>query len=161
TPADIWGDPAGANPLGGNVVIKGRVVIRGGGKVVIGGRDITAGPPLNVANRTSVPIYLRPGEKPANSLREISGVIPAEALVLDRLVTVDGILKAVGQTLKGKKGGEISIKAVEQHKDGDVTVRLTLANLPAEEVRPGPALPPGLVIVRDSAPQQRAKADMP
>ena len=81
--------------------------------------------------------------------------------MLDRLVTVDGIVKAVGQTLKGKKGGEISIKAVEQHKDGDVTVRLTLANLPAEEVRPGLALPPGLVIVRESAPQQRAKADMP
>jgi hypothetical protein len=162
--AGTWNDNTAGNPGMGNVVIGGggRVVIGGGGKVMIGGRRIGGGPPVNLANRNSVPVYLHMGAKAAESLREVSGNVSVEALAQERVATLDGILKAGGQKFTCKRGGEVDVKAVEQLKNGDVQVELTLVNLPVEEQRPDPPLPPNIVIARPAvARQERAKSDMP
>jgi hypothetical protein len=79
----------------------------------------------------TIPLYFKPGEKPTQSLKELSGTISARVLVPhSKAVVVDKVLEAAGKTIKGEKGGEIKI--VEVTKEADA-VRIKYELLPAKD----------------------------
>src|SRR6266545_830111 len=72
-------------------------------------------------------LRLKRGEKPSRSLKEVSGSIPVELLTpSEPLIKVDNILKAAGQTAKGKSGGSIEVKSVEKLANGEYQVKVVL-----------------------------------
>jgi hypothetical protein len=69
-----------------------------------------------------VRLRLVKGEKPARSLRELTGFVLVEVVVEDvarPLVTVDRVWKAAGKTFKGKQGTEVKVLEVKE-KEGNV-----------------------------------------
>ncbi len=74
-----------------------------------------------------VPIRLKPGEKSAKSLKEISGTISARVFGEPRpLITVADVLDSAGKTAKGQEGGSIRVIDVTKERDGRITFRLEL-----------------------------------
>jgi len=75
---------------------------------------------------TTLPIYLKAGEKPSKSLKELSGTIAARIHVpYSKPIVVEKVLDAAGKTFKGEKGGEVKILAVQKAGES-VTVRFEL-----------------------------------
>lgn len=78
------------------------------------------------AGGTTLPIYLKAGEKAAKSLKELSGTIAARIHVPhSKPIVVEKVLDAAGKTFKGEKGGEVKILTVQKAGDS-VTLRFEL-----------------------------------
>ncbi len=84
------------------------------------------------------PVYLKKGEKPTKSLKEVKGTVTAQVLTPPKpTITCDNILKAAGQTFKGADGGFIKVLEVKAgEKGGPVTVRFEL-EAPPNVIPPG------------------------
>lgn len=121
--------PQNPNPGGGN----GINIAMKNGQVFINGQP--AGGSAAPKHRT-MPVQLRLGEKPAKSLKELSGTVLVQALKdeSEMLVSVNNIIKAAGTKVKGKDEHELEIVAVEKLADGDLKIQLVLH-------RPGEANP--------------------
>src|SRR5439155_5195430 len=77
-----------------------------------------------------VNVRLKRGEKPAKTLKELSGTINAQALAqTEALASVDNILKAAGKTAKSKDGGSLQVQTIDKLDNGDIQVKLALENL--------------------------------
>ena len=113
-----------------------------------------------------VPVRLKKGEKASRSLKELTGNLTVQVLAEPEVaISADNILKAAGKTFKGKDGGTIAVKSVEE-KDGRVTVRVELVQpanvVPAQGGIFGPLNGPfnGPMIL-PLAPPQRARPALP
>jgi hypothetical protein len=90
-------------------------------------RQAAAGP-LDPFQQLTGGVRLRlvKGEKPARSLRELTGVVLIEVVTEEAarpLVTVDGVWKAAGKTFKGKQGTVVKVLEV-QEKDNVIRARV-------------------------------------
>jgi hypothetical protein len=104
------------NALPGNVVINGNVAAR---------IAFVARPPAGgAAQKTGV--RLKKGDKPSRTLKELSGSITAQVQSApEPLLTVENVLKAAGQTVKGQKSGFIKvIDATEDAAKSQVRLRV-------------------------------------
>jgi len=104
-------------------------LLRGGGGGR-GGRPLVL-PPEPALGQRQVALCVRPAEKPARVLRELSGFLSVQTyreLEEDRIV-VNNILEAGGTTCQGKKGEEIEIQDVTRWANGGVQIQLLLRNV--------------------------------
>jgi hypothetical protein len=86
-------------------------------------------------------VRLKLGEKQAQTLRELQGSLTAKVLApTEPLVVVDNVLKAAGQTAKGKDGGSLQLLAVNPRPNGDVQLRIRMENLPGRNPLAGRVL---------------------
>lgn len=105
------------NALPGNVVINGNVAAR---------VAFVARPGLGGGAAQKTGVRLKKGEKPSRTLKELSGSITAQVQSApEPLLTVENVLKAAGQTVKGPKSGFIKvIDATEDADKGQVRLRV-------------------------------------
>lgn len=87
-------------------------------------------------------VRFKAGEKPAKSIKELSGAVSAQALTAtEPVVVVKDILKAAGQTEKAN-GFSMQINSVEKQPNGDVKIEVSLEGAPGQNV-PGVQVFPG------------------
>ncbi len=110
--------------------------------------DEPAGPVAPFARRARVNeptsalmLYLYPrlkaGKKQARSLREVRGALTGRMLTEPRpLITVEGVLNAVGTEVKGREGGAVRVLEATRHDDGRVLLRFELET-PPDAMSPG------------------------
>jgi hypothetical protein len=78
-----------------------------------------------------VPVRLKKGDKESKSLKEIKGTVSAQIRTApEAMMTVDKILKASGQTVKGDKGGYIKVIDVTQGDDGEIKLHVQFETPP-------------------------------
>jgi hypothetical protein len=66
-----------------------------------------------------VPVRMRPGEKAASRLKELSGTITAQLRTApEALVTVDDVLKASDRLVKGARGGAVRVVEARREEGG-------------------------------------------
>jgi hypothetical protein len=87
-------------------------------------------------------VHLKKGERPAQSLKELTGLLSAQVLTESQPVLVaDRVLQAAGKSFKGKGGGSITVNEVVKGNDGKITIRYRLQQppdvLPAGNPIPG------------------------
>jgi len=86
----------------------------------------------DAANRP-VTVRFKLGEKQATHLKQLQGALTAKILTpTEPLAVVDNVLKAAGQTVKGKAGGSLQVLAVAKEPNGDIQMRFRMANLGSE-----------------------------
>jgi hypothetical protein len=101
-----------------------------------------------LGNQT-VPVRIQRGEKESKTIKELRGVVSIKIRTpVDELVTVENILMAKGEAVKGKGDAVMKILGVEQEDNGDIKVEVEiqfsneiqpqLANMPGQPL-PGPA----------------------
>jgi len=118
------GDPAVGGFGGGGIVINGNVVIANG-RIIGGMPGMTGG----MGQRQAV-VRLKTGDKHAKVLKELKGHLTAEVIVPNEtLITVENVLKAAGQTTKGKSGGAMTVNTIEKIANGDYKVKVTLEDV--------------------------------
>jgi hypothetical protein len=96
----------------------------GRSNVIINGTPIV--PPEDNSGPESrlVPVRLRQGDKPAKSLKELTGTIVAQVKTeAQDLVAVDNVLKSANQTVKGPHGGSIRVVEVAK-QDGSLRIKV-------------------------------------
>lgn len=114
---------------GNNFMVNGNAILIVNGKVLgPGGAPVGEFP-----KQRQVPVRLKLGEKAAKTLKELSGSLAVQALKeTEPLATVDNILKAAGQTVKGADGSVLQVQAVEKLADGGVKIQVVLENPPGQ-----------------------------
>jgi hypothetical protein len=74
-----------------------------------------------------IPIRLQRGEQSTVRLKELSGVLTAEARTTpETLLTVNDILKATSQLLDARDGARLSVLEVEPQSNGDLRLRVEI-----------------------------------
>ncbi|MFQ3651905.1 MAG: hypothetical protein SNJ75_16405, partial [Gemmataceae bacterium] len=69
------------------------------------------------------PVLLTPGAKVAKKLKELTGILTAKFLADPfPAIEVNDVMKAKGKTVRGSKGGSITIKDVTKAADGTITI---------------------------------------
>jgi hypothetical protein len=116
---------------------KPEVPMPGGGGAIIGG-VVIGGPGVampfpgndeihswsNDGINQNFPVRLMPGDKLSKTLKELSGTISARFLAdAFAAIEVKDVMKAKGKTVRGAKGGSITINSVEKAADGTVTIQ--------------------------------------
>jgi hypothetical protein len=94
-------------------------------------------------------VRLKRGEKPAKTLKELSGHLTAQMLSpLEPVITVENVLKAGGKKVEGK-GGTLTVQSVEKQADGTYRVQFHMQLAPGfiqapfqGPVAPALAMPP-------------------
>jgi hypothetical protein len=82
---------------------------------------------LTGGHRRVVQVQLRAGDKPANVLKQLQGIVAAEVVTPpEPLIAVERILQAAGKTMKGKRGGWIKVAEVKKDESGNYVVRYEL-----------------------------------
>lgn len=90
----------------------------------------------NGLSRT-VPVQFEKGKKATKSFKEITGTVEAKVLAeAEALVVVENVMKMAGKTVKGKKGGAVTINKASKNKDGVVEIEFTLDLPDAAKVVP-------------------------
>jgi hypothetical protein len=88
------------------------------------------GVPADAGGKQVLIARLKLGRKPARALKALDGAITARALTPpEPVVEVENILKAAGQTVKGKRGGSLEVVAVERNEPGTIQVQVRMTNL--------------------------------
>ena len=142
-----------------------RIAVMGTGASVW---DAQTGQPLPTCR--DIPVRVKSGDKPTGILREVTGVVAALVQTEEQpLITVDNILKSAGRTCVGDNGESLKLMEVERTPDGDVNLRLELADASSANafwamrggvMRPGrfrrglavmDNLPPAKLLLQDSA----------
>lgn len=99
------------NPNGPQVQIAPAMDIAVLGRPVQGQRQIT--------------LNFKAGEKQATQIKELKGTLTAQVLTPpEALMTIDNVVKAAGQTAKGKDGGSLQLVAIEKQANGDYKVQV-------------------------------------
>jgi hypothetical protein len=126
--------PAPVNPPNGigngiaNGIANGNAIVIVNGRVIGPGGMPVAGP---IPKQRQVPVRLKLGEKAARSLKELTGTLAVQSVKeAEPLLTVDNILKAAGQTVKGSDGRSLQVQAVEKLAEGGFKIQVVM-DLPA------------------------------
>jgi hypothetical protein len=117
-------NPFNAKGVGGGGGVGAAII---NGKVFVNGMPVGEDAWLSGPAQRTAPVRLRLGEKPAKSLRELSGSLTV--LVLkdgNALVEMENILKAAGQKAKGKAGHTLHVQAVKKLANGDIQIQVAL-----------------------------------
>jgi hypothetical protein len=89
-------------------------------------------PSFGIGNPREVLVHLEQGDRPAKRLQELSGFIAAQVRAApEALFTVDHILKAAGQSIKGDGGGQLTVVDATREDSGEVTLQIEI-ELPAD-----------------------------
>jgi hypothetical protein len=89
-------------------------------------------PPANAGQR-QLPVLLRPGEKPAKSLRELTGTLSGWVQTApEPLVTIQDVLKAADKTVEGPDGSRVTVTEVAHEKDGFYKLKVEVQSPPRE-----------------------------
>lgn len=76
-------------------------------------------------------IRLKPGEKQAKALKELTGAVAAMVQAPpEALITVENVLKAAGTSAKGKNGGSLEVSSIEKMDNGEYKVHFRLESPP-------------------------------
>jgi hypothetical protein len=95
------------------------------------------GTALTVPQREII-LRFKAGEKPAKSLKELSGSFTAQVVAPpEALITIDNVLKAAGETVKGKSGGSLKLNSIAKLDNGDYKLQIYLENPPAPNANGG------------------------
>jgi hypothetical protein len=98
--------------MGNNLIIINDVVIESSGPAAL---------------RTTMPVRFKLGEKAARRLKTVSGIVSLQALKEPEVVvTVNNLLKAAGETVKGREGHSVVIHSVDRLPEGGVNVKVVL-----------------------------------
>jgi hypothetical protein len=90
--------------------------------------------PDNSPRRVSVRLVT--GEKPATTLKELSGILVTQMRTLPRtLATVDGVLQAANRSVAGPDGCSVKVVSIEQPEKGSVRL---VARVEPPEIPPAP-----------------------
>jgi hypothetical protein len=105
------------------------------------------------APRQVVRVRLKPGEKPAKVLKELSGTLTAQVLAPPEvLLKIDNVLKAAGKSVKGEHGGSLEVVSITKEDNGDYRVQVRMENPPAQNVMQmvpvQQALPGGKIVIQ-------------
>src|SRR5262249_24703247 len=108
---------------------------------------------------------LKKGAKASKSLKELKGTVAVQVQPPAKpLVTVDNVLKAGGQTVKGEEGCSIKLSSATNTGNGQITVQMELT-VPPEIQPPGPnpvgRLGLGLGVVPAPAPLPPGAGGLP
>src|SRR5262249_17538592 len=76
------------------------------------GRPVASPIPTRLA-----PVLLAPAKQPSKTLKEIHGTLTVELRTKQTLVTVEDVLKAAGQTVKGASGAALRVLEVESQNN--------------------------------------------
>jgi hypothetical protein len=113
----------GVGAIGGGAAIGGAIIIGGPGGVMMPG--FPGGMPMwsNDGLNHNFPVLLTPGAKASKTLKELTGTLTAKFLAdAFPAIEVADVMKAKGKTVKGTKGGSITVKDVTKAADGTVTI---------------------------------------
>jgi hypothetical protein len=104
-----------------------------GGVVIVNGQVISPEDNTPHGDPRQVPVRLKQGEKPAKSLRELSGSIAALVQTAPRsLITVDKVLQSVGQSATGPEGSSLRVVDINREEKGEIKVRLAVESPPRD-----------------------------
>lgn len=74
-----------------------------------------------------VSIHLKKGEKPTKCLKEVKGVVTVQVQTAPQeFVTVDKVLESTGKTVKGERGGSITLHEATKLAQGNYRLRLEM-----------------------------------
>jgi hypothetical protein len=77
-------------------------------------------------------VHLEQADRPAKRLQELSGVLAAQVRTApEAIFSVDNILKAAGQSIRGDGGGKMTVTQVTPADNGEVALQIEL-ELPPE-----------------------------
>jgi hypothetical protein len=108
---------------------------------------------LGKPNYRQITVRLGAADKPSKTLKVLKGTVTGEVQIpLGELVEVKSILKAAGQTVKGKNDTSLEVLEARRQKDGTIRVQVKLttpgdiipAVTDADLAIPFGQLPPGL-----------------
>lgn len=106
-------------------------------QVQIGGRAAPYNPNGTYYGNSYVPARLKKGEKDPKSLKEVRGTVTVKMRTgIEELAAVENILKAKGQTVKGKGETTLKIVDVSEAVNGEITLQVELQF--SNEVQPQP-----------------------
>jgi hypothetical protein len=118
-----------------------------GGIVVVNGMVVSPDKPEPAGfSPRQTPLRLALGEKPAKSLRELTGTVLALVqLPPETLVTVDKVLGAAGQVVPGPGGSSVKVLEAARQDNGQVKLRLLVVPPPTKIIDGvgGPNAPAG------------------
>ena len=91
-----------------------------------GGKPGYAGPGIYYGN-SYLPARMKKGEKEPKSLKEVRGTVSLKMRTgMEELVAVENILKAKGESVKGKGESTLKVIDVTKAENGDITVQVEL-----------------------------------
>src|SRR5262245_2252650 len=92
-------------------------------------------------------VLLRPGDRPAKMLKELSGTLVVLVQVPPQeLAAVDNVLRAAGKPVAGAGGSSLKVLEIAREDDGEVRLRL-LVDSPPRGLDDKSALPSNLVMM--------------
>jgi hypothetical protein len=95
----------------------------------------------SVATPAPSSIHLKKGDRPSAKLTELSGIVSVRVLApVAELASVGNVLKAEGETVKGKAGVTLKIAELAREEDGSVTVSADL-RCTTDAIPVGPGIP--------------------
>lgn len=89
----------------------------------------------NQSGQMIVPVRLKKGEKESKSFKEIKGTVSLQIRTpMEDLVSIENILKAKGESTRGKGGCELKIVDVKKEANGDIKIEVDLQH--SNEIQP-------------------------
>jgi hypothetical protein len=83
------------------------------------------------AGQQQMAVVFKKAAKPSKVLKELSGTIQAQVQAdPEAIMTVDKVLEAAGQTVKGREGGSIKVLQVGKEDNGMTVLRVQVENPP-------------------------------
>jgi hypothetical protein len=95
--------------------------------------------PANLLSSSGqVPVRLRLAGQPSKRLKELDGAIALRALTApEPLVTVDNVLQAAGQSVKGDDGSTVRPTEIQHQGDGQIKLQVEVAPAPRDLILDG------------------------
>lgn len=114
--------------------------------------------PIGMGNgRTVVPVRLKKGEKESKSIKELQGTVSLKIRTpAEEIVAIENIMKAKGESAKGKNESTLKIIDISTEANGDVKVEVELQHSHEIQVQMGNNLPPQGVIIQGNVQIQIA-----
>jgi hypothetical protein len=98
------------------------------GAMIVNGVPYT---PDSTAAVRQVPVRLQAGEKPSKVLKELSGTLTGLVQSdIEALVTVDRVLQASGQQVRGAGGSSVKVLTVSRQDDGQIKLGVQVESPP-------------------------------
>ena len=86
-----------------------------------------------VRNARVLPVRLRAGNAPSRVLRNVQGSVSVRVQLREALLTVDDLLKAAGQTVKGEEGATLKVASVMRQEGGVIQLQVEWQPPPLSE----------------------------
>lgn len=115
--------------------------------MIINGVPVNPEGPGQETPTRQVPVRLKLGDRPAKGLKELGGTVAALVQSAPQtLATVNDVLKAADQTVKGAAGSSVKVLEVSRADDGQVRLRFVVEP-PPRGIEDNSAMPNNAIII--------------